>query len=319
MMNKTVSVIIPSYNEEQNIKNCIESVLNCEYPSGGFEIILVDNGSTDNTVDIAKKFQVNIFICPGKAIGALRNFGVKEAKGNYLAFLDADCTVSQNWIKNGVKILEDPSIGITGNRLKSPTGGTWIEKTWDLHLQSYSKQDSDVLYINSGNCFLRRDAYQKVRGFSEIIETNEDVDLCERLKAAGFRIFCSSEIHAIHWGYPKTLKQFYKREAWHGLGDAKRNMPFFWRSKPLMLSVYNIAAILICFLSMAIASLNMVIIGLVVFILPYIYLVLLLNMNRNNLKAAPKSFFLYLVYGFARTASLMKLFGFRRKIFHGRM
>ena len=105
-----VSIVIPALNEEKYIGKCLESLLELNTPLESYEAIVVDNGSTDRTVEIAYSFKdrmkLKIFEKPGINISALRNFGVKHASGEVIGFLDADCTVSKDWLNNAVKQLE---------------------------------------------------------------------------------------------------------------------------------------------------------------------------------------------------------------------
>ena len=84
------SVIIPMKNEEKFIGPCLSSICNNNFPVGEYEIICIDNGSTDNTVEIAKSHTDKVYLLPGVSISALRNFGANKASGKFLAFVDAD-------------------------------------------------------------------------------------------------------------------------------------------------------------------------------------------------------------------------------------
>jgi len=104
-----ISIIIPAYNEEENIEECIKSL--SEQTNRDFEIILIDDGCTDNTIEKAKnsskKFKINIKVLkqdhqgPGKA----RNLGAENSQGSILIFIDADMTFDKNYIKNLIKLL----------------------------------------------------------------------------------------------------------------------------------------------------------------------------------------------------------------------
>src|SRR5579884_1618468 len=91
----SVSIIIPALNEARMIGKCLESVAQLDFPHGHFEVILVDNGSTDDTVKIAESFTDRIHLKVlqkrGVRISGLRNLGAREAQGEIVAFLDADC------------------------------------------------------------------------------------------------------------------------------------------------------------------------------------------------------------------------------------
>ena len=85
------SVVIPAKNEAKNIKRCIRSVFNSVQKKAVVEIIVVDNGSTDGTADIAKSEGAIVFIDKRANVSGLRNLGASKASFNFLCFIDADC------------------------------------------------------------------------------------------------------------------------------------------------------------------------------------------------------------------------------------
>lgn len=100
---KLVSIIIPTFNEAKNIKRLITSIKNQSYKN--FEILVVDDGSTDETCDIAKKEKVRVFKRKHAERSVQRNFGAKKAKGKILIFLDADMELTENVLKDCVKLF----------------------------------------------------------------------------------------------------------------------------------------------------------------------------------------------------------------------
>ena len=207
-MKNKVSVIIPSFNEEKYIELCIRSVLQSEYPL--LEIIVVDNGSSDRTVDIARQFDIELLIKPGVKVGAVRNAGVAEARGDIVIFLDADCLVSKNWISEGVAKLESGLDGVGGlyDLRENPS---WVEKAWVLENGSSLSQSAFV-----GGCiFIKKRVFEDVGGFNERLSAGEDCDLSNRLRDKGYGIEIDSSLNVVHLGYPNTLSDFIKRQAWH--------------------------------------------------------------------------------------------------------
>jgi glycosyltransferase involved in cell wall biosynthesis len=101
-----VSVIVPVLNGESCISDCLRSLLQLEYPRERLEIIVVDNGSTDGTLELVRRFPVRLIHEYKPGSYAARNAGVRLAKGEILAFTDADCIVESNWIQEIVIILE---------------------------------------------------------------------------------------------------------------------------------------------------------------------------------------------------------------------
>ncbi len=98
------------------------------------ECIVVDNGSTDDTVKIAKQKGAKVLTMPDGTISALRNFGAKTAQGDYLAFIDADCAIDTNWLRCALPHFEDPTVGCAGSHPGIPKESTWVQEAW--HLQN---------------------------------------------------------------------------------------------------------------------------------------------------------------------------------------
>lgn len=97
------SIIIPAYNEEKDLPECLTSLK--KQSEKRFEIILVDDGSTDNTIGIAKNFKIKILKQNHQGPGKARNLGAKNAKGEILVFIDADMTFDKNYLKNLINPL----------------------------------------------------------------------------------------------------------------------------------------------------------------------------------------------------------------------
>ena len=99
----TISIIVPIYNREKTISRCLDSILNQTFAD--FELLLIDDGSTDNSLNICKSYKsidsrIKIFTQPNSGPSAARNLGLLHSKGKYIMFCDSDDTVSTNWCKN---------------------------------------------------------------------------------------------------------------------------------------------------------------------------------------------------------------------------
>ena len=99
------SVIIPVYNVEKYIRRCITSVINQTFKD--YEIIVINDGSTDNSIEIAKEFPVKIINSPHVSVSEARNLGVKKAKGEYILFLDSDDYWDNDLLKKLTKSLKN--------------------------------------------------------------------------------------------------------------------------------------------------------------------------------------------------------------------
>ena len=206
-----ISVIIPAKNEAENIQRCIKAVKTQTFLP--LEFIVVDNGSTDDTVQLAKNLGATVFIKPKVNVGELRNVGAKFAKGNILAFLDADCKPDKNWLLYSVSTLNKKGIGAVGSPVLPSDNENWVEKTWYFNLHcSYQ----NAKYINSANLIIWKEIFDKLHGFDHRLNAGEDRDLCWRIDKIGAKIFIDRRILVRHYGYPKSMTQFFRREFWHG-------------------------------------------------------------------------------------------------------
>lgn len=212
---KKVSIIIPARNEDAYLEECLLSLDALEYPKENYEIIVADNGSTDNTVYIALSHGAKVVNLPDeKTISAVRNGGVSEASGDVLVFLDADCTVAVDWLVSAEKYFDREDISCFGSSPIIPEKATWVEKTWFLVRKS-EQQVFERQWQESTNMFIHRHVFEKVGGFNESLTTCEDVDLSYRLLKVG-KIIADSRIIAVHHRDPKTIKEFFFKEKWRG-------------------------------------------------------------------------------------------------------
>ena len=211
------SIIIPAKNEQKLLPSCLASLSRLDYPKDAYEVLMVDNGSTDNTVAIAQQYGAQVFVCPELTIASLRNFGANNAQGKFLAFLDADCTVAPDWLTAASLWLGQADVCCFGGPPESPINGTWVQKTWYI-VRCKQHMVEEVVWLESMNMFVRKDIFDRVHGFDETLVTCEDYDLSLRLGKHG-RIVADKRIRVIHHGEAATLSHFYRKERWRGLSN----------------------------------------------------------------------------------------------------
>jgi glycosyltransferase involved in cell wall biosynthesis len=221
---KSASVIIPAFNEEMHIKETLKALLiNKE-----LEIIVVDNGSTDLTAEIATQLGARVLDFPSGTIAAVRNHGVKNSNSEILIFIDADVRVSHRWhemLNTVIQKLHESPLMVTGTRVQPSEKDNVLSKYWFSELANYSAP-----YINSGHMITTRKLFDKIDGFSDNLETAEDYDFCKKATKAGAVIHDNPDLVVMHDGYPDSLAGFIQRERWHGRQDVK-NMRLFLDSK----------------------------------------------------------------------------------------
>lgn len=185
-MKPSVSVIIPAYNSGKTILRALQSVFNQSLLP--FEVIVVDDGSSDNTADLVKENYPDAKLILQKNAGAAaaRNTGAKASSGEYIAFLDSDDFWHKQKIELQSSILNDHlDVGMCSSVCTFFTETSLANNTADLH-QEISKISYDRIpfvqvfshpYLGTPSVMLRRKLFDQIGGFNENLETAEDVDL----------------------------------------------------------------------------------------------------------------------------------------------
>lgn len=310
MDNMKISIIIPCYNEEKNITRCFESIQSIDYPKELIQVILVDNGSSDKSVEIANKYTKEILIKANCTVGALRNYGANIATGDIIAFLDADCEVDSNWIKSFLPYFNGrgEKVGVVGSVPLVPQTGNLIQKAW--FSQRETGLNMNATYIGSANMIILRNLFESIGRFDDKLTSGEDFELCRRIINSGYHVIIDPRIICYHYGYPETIKSFIKREIWHGQGmiaDFKDPL----KSKPLVLSIYyiitNIIRIASIFLIknsiIKVITVNLII--LFIELLPLVIYSTLKLIRYKPIKYIIIINILYYVYGLSRSFSLI--------------
>lgn len=238
----SVSIIIPVLNAERFISDCLSHILKLDPGQVDYEVLVVDNGSTDKTLQLVKTFPVKFIVEPKVTISRLRNIGAQRTSGSILAFLDADCLVPPTWIINCLQIFKDSSIGATGCWYQLPPNPTFTERTWDIVTKLRREKIGDIDWVPSGDLIVRRNVFEQINGFDENLITSEDVDICRRIRSAGYQIYSHPKIAVIHLGNPKNIAHLIKKEKWRGIGvlqNQLRASTKFNLDKATYLAVYS--------------------------------------------------------------------------------
>lgn len=207
-----VTVILPAHNEELYIKESLSSLINQDYPKSKYEIIVVDNNSTDATVDIAKDLDIRVIHEPNGPVGKVRNTGAKQAKGKLLLFLDSDCIAPKNWISYASNSISSDSKLVLGGGYELRENPKALEKYWLLDGEEGASLPKDLL----GGCIaISKAAFSQVGGFDETVTSGEDSKLSETLRQQGFNIVIDRRMSVVHLGNPVNPSAFFRRQIWH--------------------------------------------------------------------------------------------------------
>jgi glycosyltransferase involved in cell wall biosynthesis len=308
------SIVIPVRNEEENIRKCLHSLVRMKFAPERFEVIVVDNGSTDQTKEVALAFReslsLRILDKPNAYIAAVRNAGAAVAHGRYLAFLDADCEVRPDWLSVAAEVLSADDAGVCGAFYLIPEGSSWIARHW--YQIRESKPAGEVSYVPAGDLFVSRQVLDKIHGFDESIQTNEDYEFCQRIRAAGLPIRCEPRLGVIHWGTPQSLSAFFKKNRWHGMHVFRvflRNLPALHNFKPVALAMYTLVSVLgvLAGALLGLRSGDFRFLGAFILatLFPAVVLGLHAAISSRRLQSALPMTVLYLAYAFARAWCLV--------------
>ncbi|WP_158944001.1 glycosyltransferase family 2 protein [Granulicella sp. S190] len=309
-----ISVVIPAYNEEANIKACLLSLHHQTLPQEFFEIILIDNGSTDRTATIANRFETSLSIHVHSqrrtGISEARNTGAASASGEILAFLDADCMPRPTWLEESLALAQENTIW--GAHYLIPLDSTWVGRTWFQY--QATERDGPVSFLPAGSLFITRSAFERLNGFSTLFETSEDVELCTRARDQGMQVLAYTSLGVFHEGTPRTLGHFYRQNRWHGKHVLRifisklpsvRNLPLIALTFYTLLMFWaTIVLLLVCLFSHRWFFFT---IPLGLLLVPSLLLTLGKVVKSGEFADAPALLVLYLTYFFARSASLTRL------------
>lgn len=214
-MNHTISVIIPMFNEAGHIARTLEAVraaalrAACEW-----EAIVVDNGSSDTGPQIARKMGAQVLSCPGISIGALRNRGAALARGEWLAFLDADMQVPEDWLITWNRVQAQNRAEVLGLVHCPPPEAPWYARAWLQRVGSAREEAGLHDWLPTANLCMPRSWFEQVGGFDETLRTGEDKDLSLRLSRAGARLLSLPTPTVLNWGFETNWGEWLGKELW---------------------------------------------------------------------------------------------------------
>ncbi len=218
-----VVFVVPARNEAKHIKLCLDSIngqLQTSQEPLSISIVVVDNQSTDQTAEIAQQCGARTTeVQPGNA-GRARNKGVSESESDFIAFIDADCVLPQDWLTHCLENLLAPGVVAVGApQASAQQDATWVERTWvDCITKSSSHTWEAATWLPAFNLLLRRSDFIAAGQFDESLQTCEDSDLSFRLSKTG-QLRTVQHPRVLHLGESQTLLEFFQREKWRSHGN----------------------------------------------------------------------------------------------------
>lgn len=181
-----ISVVIPSFNEEERIEQCLESLIRQDLSRSEYEIIVVDGGSQDRTREIAEKYADLVFVQTSPKVGGARNDGSDRAKGSIIATTDADTILPQDWLSRIKKGFENPDVVMLYGPVR-PVEATIKNRVYLFMANTFAHigyLTGTVLFTLGCNSAFRADAFKKA-GMYRVSDAGDDLEIANRMRKIG--------------------------------------------------------------------------------------------------------------------------------------
>ncbi len=199
-----VSVIVPVFNDPERIALCVEALLTQTYPHERYEIVVIDNGSTDATCSVIQRYGVTLLVEDQKQSSyAARNKGLHHARGEILAFTDSDCIPASDWLAAGVaRLVAMPHTGLVGGKIdlffknaRQPTAAELYDRVTAFPQQAFIEKEH---FGATANVFTFRHIFDRVGVFNDTLKSGGDREWGNRVFAAGCPLIYAEEACVQH-------------------------------------------------------------------------------------------------------------------------
>lgn len=229
-----VTVIIPTFERIDVLVETLSALASVDYPSSRFEIIVVDDGSSSETLEaMSRRMQtlavpVRLIRQDHRGPAAARNRGARAAAGCVLIFIDDDILVPSDFVGRHLQTLDENPGCWTIGRIVHPPGlqrspfGRYRDARWEeFHSAQSARGRSETIGMSAANLCMPATDFQQLGGFDErfTIASCEDWDLGLRARAAGIRILYDPEIVVVHNDWAVDLKRFCERQSLYSISD----------------------------------------------------------------------------------------------------
>lgn len=218
--NGKISFCIPVYNGEKTIARCIESILDLTYPNK--EIIIVNDGSTDGTLNILKKYPIKLVdLEQNMGRGYARQKALEYATGEYVALLDADGFITnRNWVEQMLgNFTYDDKIAAVFSLSKAINSGSSIARYWDYLTTTKLSHGQITHGAGTGNTLIKKNVLDEAGGFDIRLKNVEDYDLSKKLSKRGYVFYYEPDC-LMSREQPSSISEVIKKEMdyafWHG-------------------------------------------------------------------------------------------------------
>src|SRR4051794_3469484 len=216
-----VSVVVCTYNGEATLDECLTGATALDYPD--YEVVVVSDGSTDATAEIARARGVRLIETPNRGLSSARNTGLGAATGEIVAYLDDDARPDSAWLRHLVVPLADDACAAAGGPNLPPANEGWIARCVGLSPGGPSHvlvSDCEAEHLPGCNLAIRKADLEAIGGFDPRFRTaGDDVDVCWRLLERGRRLHFSAGAVVLHHRR-NTLRGYLRQQRGYGAAEA---------------------------------------------------------------------------------------------------
>ncbi|HEY7744963.1 MAG TPA: mycofactocin biosynthesis glycosyltransferase MftF [Desulfuromonadales bacterium] len=253
----TVSVVIPVKDRAEELARCLASLARLDYPQEKLQVIVVDDGSSDDSAQVARQTGARVLPSGGTGRGpaAARNVGASAATGDILAFIDSDCSASAGWLAELLPAFDDPNMVAVGGLVDGMCTASGVDR-YEAVMSSLSlgsreragNRGNDTFYLPSCNLLVRRSAFLAARGFDDSMHVGEDVDLTWRLRDAGWTIAYLPVGRVLH-EHRSSVRSFMSRRFDYGTSEGQLQVLHPQRRKRLVIPPLLALVLALCLLA----------------------------------------------------------------------
>jgi cellulose synthase/poly-beta-1,6-N-acetylglucosamine synthase-like glycosyltransferase len=223
-----VALVVGTYNGARVIGKCVKSLLGTDYPDK--EIVVVDDGSTDQTHEVLKEFENSIRVLKKErgGVSSARNHAAERTDAELIATTDNDCEVDPGWISNAVRHFSSPGVGaVTGEKRYRVTNTVSAVRSAEYAIR-FKRRGTEANSIECPCAIIRKDAWEEIGGFNTGTKVGgEDTEFGYRLKRNGYRIVYDKDV-IVHHDAEDSLKMYVKRNYRNGVAYVRN---FLWNKR----------------------------------------------------------------------------------------
>ena len=210
-----VSIIVTTYNSDLTIDECLQSILELNYPKHLLELIVIDGGSTDSTIEHVMAFPVQLIHSQLNPPAAY-NLVLKNVENEVIGLIDSDAKVEKEWLMKLIKHLNDSEVAAASGTVETWNHDKLVPRIIGYELNyRYQRLPDMIERVATMNLLMKKNVINEIGGFDESLPTQYDTDIGARLAKKGYRIAFDPQAKCYHFHRP-TLRMFFKQQYKYG-------------------------------------------------------------------------------------------------------